>query len=71
MRAVASAVLWTAVVQLASIAGLWRPRGLADCWGGGGTGGAGAAVASLKRGRSMGGGGLLLLIRECVFLKFD
>lgn len=34
MRAVASAVVWTAVVQLASIAGLWRPRVLADCGGG-------------------------------------
>jgi rhamnogalacturonan I rhamnosyltransferase len=34
MRAVASAVLWTAVVQLASIAGLFRPRVLADCAGG-------------------------------------
>jgi hypothetical protein len=47
MRAVASAVLWTAVVQLASIAGLWRPRGLADCWGGGGSGGAVAGLAAL------------------------
>lgn len=34
MRAAASAVVWTAVVQLASIAGLWRPRVLADCGGG-------------------------------------
>jgi rhamnogalacturonan I rhamnosyltransferase len=40
MRAAASAVLWTAVVQVASIAGLFRPRVLADC---GGKGGAAAA----------------------------
>lgn len=40
MRAVASAVVWTAVVQVASIAGLFRPRVLADC---GGKGGAAAA----------------------------
>nr|CAB3476125.1 unnamed protein product [Digitaria exilis] len=44
MRAAASAVLWTAVVQLASIAGLFRPRVLADCGGGGGGGGVGAAA---------------------------
>nr|ACG35519.1 hypothetical protein [Zea mays] len=36
MRAVASAVVWTAVVQVASIAGLFRPRVLADCGGKGG-----------------------------------
>lgn len=47
MRAVASAVLWTAVVQLTSIAGLWRPKVLADCWGGGGSGGAAAGLAAL------------------------
>ena len=46
MRAVVSAVLWTAVVQLASIAGLWRPRVLADCWGGA-SGGAAAGLAAL------------------------
>ncbi|CAD6232922.1 unnamed protein product [Miscanthus lutarioriparius] len=45
MRAVASAVVWTAVVQVASIAGLFRPRVVADC-GGGGKGG-GAAEAGL------------------------
>ncbi|WVZ72415.1 hypothetical protein U9M48_020880 [Paspalum notatum var. saurae] len=42
MRAAASAVVWTAVVQLASVAGLFRPRVLADCAGGG----AGKAAAS-------------------------
>ena len=49
MRAAASAVLWTAVVQLASIAGLFRPRVFADCGGGGGAagGGLGAAAAGL------------------------
>ncbi|CAL4978095.1 unnamed protein product [Urochloa decumbens] len=48
MRAAASAVLWTAVVQLASIAGLFRPRVLADCGGGGGGGGGGVGgVAGL------------------------
>ncbi|CAL4965511.1 unnamed protein product [Urochloa decumbens] len=46
MRAAASAVLWTAVVQLASIAGLFRPRVLADCGGGGGVGGV-AGLAAL------------------------
>ncbi|CAM0150980.1 unnamed protein product [Urochloa decumbens] len=46
MRAAASAVLWTAVVQLASIAGLFRPRVLADC-GGGGAGGGVGGVAGL------------------------
>ncbi|CAO2161217.1 unnamed protein product [Urochloa humidicola] len=45
MRAAASAVLWTAVVQLASIAGLFRPRVLADCGGGGG--GAGGGVGGV------------------------
>ena len=43
MRAVASAVVWTAVVQVASIAGLFRPRVVADCGGGGKGGGAAAA----------------------------
>lgn len=48
MRAVASAVVWTAVVQVASIAGLFRPRVVADCSGGGGGGkGGGAAAAGL------------------------
>lgn len=47
MRAAASAVLWTAVVQLASIAGLFRPRLLADCGGGGGGVGAAAGLAAL------------------------
>jgi len=49
MRAAASAVLWTAVVQLASIAGLFRPLVFADCGGGGGAagGGLGAAAAGL------------------------
>lgn len=46
MRAAASAVVWTAVVQVASVAGLFRPRVLADCGGGGGKGG-GAAAAGL------------------------
>lgn len=47
MRAAASAVVWTAVVQLASIAGLFRPRVLADCGGGGAGGGASAGLAAL------------------------
>jgi hypothetical protein len=48
MRAAASAVVWTAVVQLASIAGLFRPRVLADCGGGaGGGGGAATGLAAL------------------------
>lgn len=47
MRAAASAVLWTAVVQLASIAGLFRPRVLPDCGGGGGGVGAAAGLAAL------------------------
>ncbi|KAM3347109.1 hypothetical protein ACQJBY_021216 [Aegilops geniculata] len=47
MRAVASAVMWTAVLQLASITGLWRPRVFADCWGGSGSGGASAGLAAL------------------------
>jgi hypothetical protein len=38
--------VWTAVVQVASIAGLFRPRVVADCSGGGGKGG-GAAAAGL------------------------
>jgi rhamnogalacturonan I rhamnosyltransferase len=46
MRAAASAVLWTAVVQLASIAGLFRPRVLADCGGGGAAGGGGGGAAA-------------------------
>jgi rhamnogalacturonan I rhamnosyltransferase len=46
MRAVASAVVWTAVVQVASIAGLFRPRVVADCGGKGG-GGAAAGLAAL------------------------
>lgn len=47
MRAVASAVMWTAVLQLASITGLWRPRVFTDCWGGSGSGGAAAGLAAL------------------------
>ncbi|GJN05696.1 hypothetical protein PR202_ga23349 [Eleusine coracana subsp. coracana] len=47
MRAAASAVVWTAVVQLASIAGLFRPRVLADCGGGGPGSGAAAGLAAL------------------------
>jgi rhamnogalacturonan I rhamnosyltransferase len=47
MQAVASAVVWTAVVQLASITGLFRPRVLADCGGGSGGGGAAAGLAAL------------------------
>lgn len=49
MRAAASAVVWTAVVQLASIAGLWRPRVLADCGGGGGAATGLAALAGEDR----------------------
>jgi rhamnogalacturonan I rhamnosyltransferase len=46
MRAVASAVVWTAVVQVASIAGLFRPRVVADC-GGKGSGASAAGLAAL------------------------